>query len=337
MYTVITTADLAQRPKQSVARLTALAQRVSAHGAQLAIGHNHRGTAADQQLLAALAPLIASGAVAVDSGAFYAGDPCLGCLRNAALAQAPEDAAVVVVDPDAHPDMSLFDSMAEEVAEGAPLSAVPCLHLNEAGSRRVLEGAAAAALAEDFLARRNGGIEGIALVSAFVAAPVAAIRAIGGWHAEYTSASYGDWDFLMRLFAHCGLIGPRVGMLTDRHPSAPLLAEGFRAALAEHFLPALLDRRIALRLHYEEVAPATRRLDRDRNAAMFRQRMAAFDAPPALGAAPAPAWPLIPCLEALCRAHELPIGDFQALLSPGPPPAPSRDTDLIRRAKALLG
>lgn len=268
---IVTPADLSQRPRELLHRLEALAVSVTGIGCALAIGHADRSSPADAELRRRLGRLAIPG-VHLVSQSPQSEAVNLARMRNTAM-QAVSADIVVLLDADIVPDARLLCALSGEVAAGAPLAMAPCLYLSRAGNRLVTRPGGKEAIIRRAFAFSNEFITHWALPSSVMAVRRSDYLALGGFHEAYVGHGYEDFDFMLRLALHVGLIEPRTGLLVDRAYRAPLLSEGFRAALGRLCIPHLLDGHLAFHFHHVKDRHSGYQRRRTENAEIFRRRL----------------------------------------------------------------
>src|SRR3546814_10969669 len=95
---------------------------------------------------------------------------------------------------------------------------------------------------------------------------------VGGFHEHYEGHGYEDHDFLLRYALAKRVVAPDVSLLIDRPYRAPLLSEGFRAALGQLCVGNLLDGHVAFHLFHDRDSADPYQRCRFDNAAFFQSR-----------------------------------------------------------------
>jgi len=194
---IVTTIDLARRPKQLLDRLHLLYKFATAAGLRLVVGHNDRATRHDATLRAWHDRNSGAACVLV-SQALYEGEVNNARLRNAALALVVTP-TVVLMDADIYIDRANLEHLADAVAAGSPLAMLPCLYLTDAGTQLLLSGGAASAVIDDYFSYRREYVMHLAMPSSVIAFKTKDGLDIGGFHEGYTGHGYEDFDFMLRL------------------------------------------------------------------------------------------------------------------------------------------
>lgn len=267
--TIVTIADFTWRPDQLLERLSALAASLVGSEFDLVIGHADRGRSPDAVLhrrmdvfdhvkIVRVAP--------VDS------NQELARLRNAAVS-AVNSEILLLLDVDIWPDLRLFKKLIEQVAVGERLAIAPCIYLSVEGNRKIRQDGGCAKVIDGALGFSVDDVMHWALPSSVMALRHSDFLAVGGFYEAYLGHGYEDFDFMIRLALHAGKIKPSSDLLIDQTYRAPLLANGFRAALGMLCIPNLLDKNIAFHLYHEKDRQSVYQRRRLANAAIFQSRM----------------------------------------------------------------
>lgn len=271
LYGIVTLIDLGQRPKQLTERLISLAEAVNGTEFSLTIGHSDRSTTADDDLRRRLSCYAGHG-IRLVSVISEQREAELAKLRNVAM-QVVDENIILLVDVDIFPHLQLFRFLAKALEAGTPLAIAPCIYLSPAGNRALEHAAGLARIAESLLGFSQELVLHCALPSSVMAFSRSDYWTIGGFHESYLGHGYEDFDFMLRLALHAGLIAPSGDLLIDRSYRAPLLSTGFRAVLGRLCLTNLLDGNIAFHLHHEKDPYSSYQVRRSANAEIFQKRI----------------------------------------------------------------
>lgn len=164
----------------------------------------------------------------------------LSTLRNAAIA-AVKTKYVMFLDIDIVPDLNLVDlAYQQTLNHPKQISMFPCLYLSKQGSKLIYEQSAQKFIEQYFDFRRDLILH-LAFPSSIVLTDIASVREIGGFDEQFVGHGYEDFDFMLRLFHHKGLIKCSADILVDEPYLAPLMSVGLRAVLAKPFLESLIQ------------------------------------------------------------------------------------------------
>lgn len=164
----------------------------------------------------------------------------LSKLRNAAIA-AVKTKYVMFLDIDIVPDLNLVDlAYQQTLNHPKQISMFPCLYLSKQGSKLIYEQSAQKFIEQYFDFRRDLILH-LAFPSSIVLTDIASVREIGGFDEQFVGHGYEDFDFMLRLFHHKGLIEYSTDILVDEPYLAPLMSVGLRAVLAKPFLESLIQ------------------------------------------------------------------------------------------------
>lgn len=164
----------------------------------------------------------------------------LSKLRNAAIA-AVKTKYVMFLDIDIVPDLNLVDlAYRQTLNHPKQISMFPCLYLSKQGSKLIYKQSAQKFIEQYFDFRRDLILH-LAFPSSIVIADLASVREIGGFDEQFVGHGYEDFDFMLRLFHHKGLIEYSTDILVDEPYLAPLMSVGLRAVLAKPFLESLIQ------------------------------------------------------------------------------------------------
>lgn len=164
----------------------------------------------------------------------------LSKLRNTALA-AVKTQYVLFLDVDIVPDWHLVELAYQHVfAQPKQIGMFPCLYLSQAGSKRISI-TSAAEFKDHYYDFRRDLILHLAFPSSIVIVDINSVREIGGFDEQFIGHGYEDFDFMLRLFQHKGLIEYSADILIDEPYLAPLMSVGLRTVLAKPFLESLIQ------------------------------------------------------------------------------------------------
>lgn len=269
MVSIVTIVDLSSRSKQIEERVLKLIISVVGSEFSLFIAHADRGTRSDSRFKKAVSvfPNIFCISVSVSGTAVE-----LSRLRNEAIKYV-NGGIILLLDVDIYPDLRLFRSLAALVEAGNPVVIAPCIYLTSLGTRLLEESLAANMIVDSSLNFCSDYVLHWALPSSVMAFDYSNYVAIGGFYEGYVGHGYEDFDFMLRLALHAGIIKASPELLIDSTYRAPLLSIGFRAILARLCLSNLLDKNIAFHLFHGKdlLSPYYRR--RTFNAEIFNCRL----------------------------------------------------------------
>ncbi len=164
----------------------------------------------------------------------------LSKLRNTALA-AVQTQYVLFLDVDIVPDWHLVELAYQHVfAQPKQIGMFPCLYLSKSGSKLISK-TSAAEFKDHYYDFRRDLILHLAFPSSIVITDIASVHEIGGFDEQFVGHGYEDFDFMLRLFQHKGLIEYSADILVDEPYLAPLMSVGLRAVLAKPFLDSLIQ------------------------------------------------------------------------------------------------
>lgn len=164
----------------------------------------------------------------------------LSKLRNVAIA-AVKTKYVMFLDIDIVPDLDLVDlAYQQTLNHPKQISMFPCLYLSKQGSKLIYKQSAQEFI-EQFFDFRRDLILHLAFPSSIVITDIASVHEIGGFDEQFVGHGYEDFDFMLRLFQHKGLIEYSADILVDEPYLAPLMSVGLRAVLAKPFLDSLIQ------------------------------------------------------------------------------------------------
>ena len=164
----------------------------------------------------------------------------LSKLRNVAIA-AVKTKYVMFLDIDIVPDLNLVDlAYKQTLNHPKQISMFPCLYLSKQGSKLIYEQSAQKFIEQYFDFRRDLILH-LAFPSSIVISDIASVHEIGGFDEQFVGHGYEDFDFMLRLFHHKGLIEYFADILVDEPYLAPLMSVGLRAVLAKPFLESLIQ------------------------------------------------------------------------------------------------
>ena len=115
-----------------------------------------------------------------------------------------------------------------------------CLYLSKRGSKLIPKYSAANFIHHYFDFRRDLILH-LAFPSSIVIVDINSVREIGGFDEQFIGHGYEDFDFMLRLFQHKGLIEYSADILVDEPYLAPLMSVGLRTVLAKPFLESLIQ------------------------------------------------------------------------------------------------
>lgn len=164
----------------------------------------------------------------------------LAKLRNAAIA-AVKTPYVLFLDVDIVPDQQLVELAYQQVIhQPKQIGMFPCLYLSKSGSKLISK-YSATEFKQHYYDFRRDLILHLAFPSSIVLTDLASVRKIGGFDEQFVGHGYEDFDFMLRLFQHKGLIEYSADILVDEPYLAPLMSVGLRAVLAKPFLESLIQ------------------------------------------------------------------------------------------------
>lgn len=175
----------------------------------------------------------------------------LSRLRNIALAQV-QTHYVMFLDIDIHINLGQIQNAFAQVQQHpAQLCMYPCLYLSKKGSKQVNR-LTLTAFKQAYYDFRRDLILHLAFPSSIIITDLKSVQAIKGFDEQFIGHGYEDFDFMLRLFHHKGLIKYQPSLLIDETYLAPIMAIGFRAILAESQLEQLLQKEYFLHIHHEK-------------------------------------------------------------------------------------
>jgi predicted glycosyltransferase involved in capsule biosynthesis len=268
MVSIVTIVDLSLRAKQIEERVLSLINSVAESEFSFFIAHADRGTRADYRFKKIVSVFPNVFCISVNtSGA----DIELSRLRNEAV-KCIGGGIVLLLDVDIYPDLRLFKSLAALVEAGNPVVIAPCVYLTSSGTRLIQEPLGPDMILDSSLNFCADYVLHWALPSSVMAFDYSNYIAIGGFYEGYVGHGYEDFDFMLRLALHAGVINASSELLIDSTYRAPLLSIGFRAILARLCLSNLLDKNIAFHLFHGKDLLSNYYKRRKSNAEIFNFR-----------------------------------------------------------------
>ena len=147
---------------------------------------------------------------------------------------------VLFLDIDIWPDLDIIHKTYEQVINHpSQLGMFPCLYLSKNGSKKIGKWSTSE-FTNSYYDFRRDLIQHLAFPSSIVLTDMASVKYIMGFDEVYVGHGYEDFDFMLRLFEHKGLIRFTEDILVDTPYLAPLMSRGLRALLAQPFLEMLL-------------------------------------------------------------------------------------------------
>lgn len=163
----------------------------------------------------------------------------LAKLRNTALASV-QTQFVLFLDIDIYPDLSTIElAYKKTINNPIHLEMFPCLYLSQKGSKKVNSWKINKFI-DSYYDFRRDLIQHLAFPSSIILTDLHSVQEIQGFDEAYIGHGYEDFDFMLRLFKHKGLIEYTQDILIDEPYLAPLMSLGLRAVLTKPFLKNLL-------------------------------------------------------------------------------------------------
>jgi predicted glycosyltransferase involved in capsule biosynthesis len=267
---LIAIVDLINRPKDLIKKLKQLCKILSDSEFNLVICHRNRALKFDQKLEELFSrfnqPNFNFFSVILDKPNVE-----LSRLRNLAVDQV-ETEFVLLIDLDIYPDMTLFRNLAEKVLKREKFSIAPCIYLTNKGSRF------AHTLKKEELIEKCMNFSDDIYMHWAIPSSVMAFRkddflSIGGFFEGYLDHGYEDFDFIVRLACHHGVLSKTSQLLIDKTYRASLLSEGFRSSLGSLCIDNLLEGNIAFHLYHYKDENSEYYKQRINNSMIFNKRM----------------------------------------------------------------
>ena len=271
-YTAIIPVDLSARPDDIMRKSLLLAEAFSKRSARIVFAHNNRGSVADKQYVQALS-LSKSEGVKVVSDKFYDGVVNPALLRNQAFAHVETD-VILLLDVDIFPDMELFQHYADAVAaKEASFFILPCLYLTQCGTDKLLKGKMSiASLKAKYYDFSRRYFLHLASPSSIIFMVRGTYQDLNGFDERFSGHGYEDFDFMVRLAAHFGLISKPRDFMENIVARSPLFAQGYRRELGRLVIPALLKKNLVYHLFHERGGRADYSAQRHRNFELFKSK-----------------------------------------------------------------
>ncbi|ENU22029.1 hypothetical protein F993_03304 [Acinetobacter proteolyticus] len=196
----------------------------------------------------------------------------LSRLRNIALAQV-QTHYVMFLDIDIHINLEqIHNAFAQVQQHPAQLCMYPCLYLSKKGSKQVKR-LTLTAFKQAYYDFRRDLILHLAFPSSIIITDLKSVQTIEGFDEQFIGHGYEDFDFMLRLFQHKGLITYQPALLLDETYLAPMMATGFRAILAESQLEQLFQKEYFLHIHHEKDKKSLYHQQRQANQQRFELKL----------------------------------------------------------------
>ena len=196
----------------------------------------------------------------------------LSRLRNIALAQV-QTRYVMFLDIDIHINLEQIQNAFAQVQQHpAQLCMYACLYLSKKGSKQVNR-LTLTAFRHAYYDFRRDLILHLAFPSSIIITDLKSVQAIHGFDEQFIGHGYEDFDFILRLFHHKGLIKYQPSLLIDETYLAPMMATGFRAILAESQLEQLFQKEYFLHIHHEKDQKSLYHQQRQANQQRFEMKL----------------------------------------------------------------
>lgn len=271
--TIVTTIDLLRRPEQLLNRLQKMCQMVVSNDFNLVIGHNDRGSKYDAELKNWFCRKRDN--IVLVSNKDDSETINNSRLRNIALCEV-ETSVSILMDLDVCVDPKIIRELANSVKSGQPISMLPCIYLTEKGTKYYLENNNKKMIIDDYFSFGRNYVMHVAMPSSIIAFETYDAKKINGFDEKFIGHGYEDFDFIFRLAVYHNLIFPSSDLLIDKTYTAPLLANGFRAHLANFCLRFMLDKKFGFHLHHKKDNNELYYFLRGKNKIRFEEKIKIF-------------------------------------------------------------
>ena len=268
---IIVPIDLSRRTKDIYRRAIRLAQALDGRGIQLILGCSAQPQRWVQKLTKVLSTYPHVRIALAEHSQCH-----LATIRNTALAQVTTR-YVLFMDVDLYPDLAQIDQAYQDVqASQEQLCMYPCLYLTAAGSKK-LGRVPTAEFKQYYYQFKREWILHLAFPSSIIICDIASVREIQGFDEAYVGHGYEDFDFMIRLFLHKGLMHYGPALHIDEAYKAPMMATGFRAILAQAQLAQLLQGNYFVHDYHGKDKQEDYYQQRRQNQIYFKQKITALE------------------------------------------------------------
>lgn len=264
---IVIPVDLNYRSQDILQRIKTLVKTTARHPVRIILGCNAQPAAEVRKLEKMIASHAHISLVLDQSASGH-----LSRLRNIALAQV-QTRYVFFLDIDIHFNLQqIRNALAQVQQHPAQLCMYPCLYLSKKGSKQIRR-LSLAAFKQAYYDFRRDLILHLAFPSSIIVTDLKSVQAIQGFDEQFIGHGYEDFDFMLRLFRHKGLIDDQPDLLIDQTYLAPMMATGFRAILAKSQLEQLLQKEYFVHIYHAKDKQSLYHQQRQTNQQRFEMKL----------------------------------------------------------------
>ncbi|MDR1976548.1 MAG: hypothetical protein LBQ18_06100 [Campylobacteraceae bacterium] len=309
--TLIIPIDISRRSKEIFKRAVMLAEQISKEGFSAIFSINFKDNSIDNRLFSTLSSIKNITAIKTK------GDNMpLAKIRNAAISQVKTE-YILFLDVDI-----VFDSDVVRYAihkamnTKSQMAMIPCLYLTKKGNDLVKKGCSTKQMVDHFFNFRRDLIMHIAFPTSLICVDTRSIKEIEGFDENFYGHGYEDFDFMVRLLSHKGLMPIQESILVDSPYITLILMEGLRADIAKTSIEELISKKYMLHLHHKKDINDIYYILRNRNAKYFYDKWKSIL--DKKGTASQPSKSFLLCFLDFCTDNNIKIHDYQVLFDPIP-------------------
>lgn len=271
MYEIVTIIDLSARAPELINRARKIISEISNTDFKLTIGHMNRGSKYDLFFIKLIEKNKLSNIKLVSIKSTNDAPVALSVLRNVAIESVISE-RFIIIDIDIYPDLNLFRNLIDKISSTTPFVITPCIYLTKAGNKLIEKGL------KEYVIRTSLQFSSKYVIHWAIPSSVIALRkidweSVSGFYVGYSGHGYEDFDFIIRLALHLGILVKTQKLLIDQPYRAPLLSEGFRSFLGCFCIDNLLEGNIAFHLYHSKDKNSKYYSQRSKNSDIFTQRL----------------------------------------------------------------
>lgn len=265
--TAIVPIDLSHRPADIIAKTRRMLATANMGNLKLVFGHNDFGSRHDNTFKKLVQN---SPGAEIASGKFYQHEVNTSRLRNEAFKRV-RTPFTLLLDIDIWPDLQLFEKYLDKVdRQVQPFCIIPCLYLTNIGTEKLTsQKLSPTELKEKFFKYSRKEFLHLASPSSITILKTSDYIAAGAFNEAFRGHGYEDFDFLLRLAALHDKLEPSADFLEEKSSRSPLFCIGYKRAIGESCMDALLERDIAFHLHHAKPKKEDYQTARMRNYKLF--------------------------------------------------------------------